>query len=96
MDLVVAEALATGRLEVVLREWSRRLRPFRRVPQRAGADSPKIRVSRLCHGAAVAVPRRGRAAWIEAPQRRRRRPQREHQRPERSVSCSSARKLQLR
>jgi LysR family transcriptional regulator for bpeEF and oprC len=44
MDLVVAEALATGRLEVVLREWSAPGAPISVVCRSALRDSPKIRV----------------------------------------------------
>ena len=44
MDLVVAEALATGRLEVVLREWSAPGAPILVVCRSALRDSPKIRV----------------------------------------------------
>jgi len=44
MDLVVAEALATGRLEVVLRDWSAPGAPISVVCRSALRDSPKIRV----------------------------------------------------
>src|SRR6266478_6546480 len=44
MDLVVAEALATGRLEAVLREWSAPGAPISVVCRSALRDSPKIRV----------------------------------------------------
>ncbi len=44
MDLVVAEALATGRLEVVLREWSAPGAPISVVCRSALRDSAKIRV----------------------------------------------------
>jgi LysR family transcriptional regulator, regulator for bpeEF and oprC len=44
MDLVVAEALATGRLEVVLREWSAPGAPISVVCRSALRDSPRIRV----------------------------------------------------
>jgi LysR family transcriptional regulator for bpeEF and oprC len=44
MDLVVAEALATGRLEVVLRDWSAPGAPISVVCRSALRGSPKIRV----------------------------------------------------
>jgi len=44
MDLVVAEALATGRLEVVLRDWSAPGAPISVVCRSALRDSPRIRV----------------------------------------------------
>jgi LysR family transcriptional regulator, regulator for bpeEF and oprC len=44
MDLVVAEALASGRLQVVLREWSAPGAPIWVVCRSALRDSPKIRV----------------------------------------------------
>jgi len=44
MDLVVAEALATGRLQVVLPEWSAPGKPISVVCRTALRDSPKIRV----------------------------------------------------
>jgi LysR family transcriptional regulator for bpeEF and oprC len=44
MDLVVAEALATGRLEVLLRDWSAPGPPISVVCRSALRDSPKIRV----------------------------------------------------
>jgi LysR family transcriptional regulator for bpeEF and oprC len=44
MDLVVAEALATGKLEVVLRDWSAPGAPISVVCRSALRDSPKIRV----------------------------------------------------
>jgi len=44
MDLVVAEALAAGKLEVILREWSAAGAPISVVCRRALRDSPKIRV----------------------------------------------------
>jgi LysR family transcriptional regulator for bpeEF and oprC len=44
MDLVAAEALAAGRLEVVLREWSAPGAPISVVCRSALRDSPKIRV----------------------------------------------------
>ena len=44
MDLVVAEALAGGKLEVVLREWSAPGKSISVVCRRALRDSPKIRV----------------------------------------------------
>ena len=44
MDLVVAEALAAGRLEAVLREWSAPGAPISVVCRAALRDSPKIRV----------------------------------------------------
>jgi LysR family transcriptional regulator, regulator for bpeEF and oprC len=44
MDLVVAEALAAGKLEVVLREWSAPGAPISVVCRSALRDSPKIRV----------------------------------------------------
>ena len=44
MDLVVAEALAAGKLEVILREWSAPGAPISVVCRRALRDSPKIRV----------------------------------------------------
>ena len=44
MDLVAAEALAAGRLEVVLREWSAPGAPISVVCRSGLRDSPKIRV----------------------------------------------------
>jgi len=44
MDLVVAEALAAGKLEVILPEWSAPGAPISVVCRRALRDSPKIRV----------------------------------------------------
>jgi LysR family transcriptional regulator for bpeEF and oprC len=44
MDLVVAEALALGRLQVVLPEWSAPGKPVSVVCRTALRDSPKIRV----------------------------------------------------
>ncbi len=44
MDLVVAEALAAGKLEVILSEWSAPGAPISVVCRRALRDSPKIRV----------------------------------------------------
>jgi len=44
MDLVVAEALAAGKLEIILREWSAPGAPISVVCRRALRDSPKIRV----------------------------------------------------
>ena len=44
MDLVAAEALAAGRLEAVLREWSAPGAPISVVCRSALRDSPKIRV----------------------------------------------------
>jgi LysR family transcriptional regulator, regulator for bpeEF and oprC len=44
MDLAVAEALAAGKLEVVLREWSAPGAPISVVCRSALRDSPKIRV----------------------------------------------------
>jgi LysR family transcriptional regulator for bpeEF and oprC len=44
MDLVVAEALANGKLEVVLRDWSAPGAPISVVCRSALRDSPKIRV----------------------------------------------------
>jgi len=44
MDLVVAEALASGKLQVVLREWSAPGAPISVVCRSALRDSPKIRV----------------------------------------------------
>ena len=44
MDLVVAEALAAGKLEVMLRDWSAPGAPISVVCRRALRDSPKIRV----------------------------------------------------
>jgi LysR family transcriptional regulator for bpeEF and oprC len=44
MDLMVAEALAIGRLELVLREWSAPGAAISVVCRRALRDSPKIRV----------------------------------------------------
>ena len=44
MDLVVAEALATGKLEVLLRDWSAPGAPISVVCRSALRDSPKIRV----------------------------------------------------
>jgi LysR family transcriptional regulator, regulator for bpeEF and oprC len=44
MDLVVAEALAAGKLLVILREWSAPGKPISVVCRRALRDSPKIRV----------------------------------------------------
>jgi len=44
MDLVVAEALAAGKLEVILPEWSAPGKPISVVCRRALRDSPKIRV----------------------------------------------------
>ncbi|HXN80743.1 MAG TPA: LysR substrate-binding domain-containing protein [Steroidobacteraceae bacterium] len=44
MDLVVAEGLAAGKLEAVLREWSAPGAPISIVSRSALRDSPKIRV----------------------------------------------------
>jgi LysR family transcriptional regulator for bpeEF and oprC len=44
MDLVVAEALASGKLELVLRDWSAPGAPISVVCRSALRDSPKIRV----------------------------------------------------
>jgi LysR family transcriptional regulator for bpeEF and oprC len=44
MDLMVAEALASGRLQVVLPEWSAPGKPISVVCRTALRDSPKIRV----------------------------------------------------
>jgi LysR family transcriptional regulator, regulator for bpeEF and oprC len=44
MDLVVAEALAAGKLVAILREWSAPGKPISVVCRRALRDSPKIRV----------------------------------------------------
>jgi LysR family transcriptional regulator, regulator for bpeEF and oprC len=44
MDLVVAEALASGKLELVLRDWSAPGAPISIVCRSALRDSPKIRV----------------------------------------------------
>jgi LysR family transcriptional regulator, regulator for bpeEF and oprC len=44
MDLVVAEALAAGKLAVILGEWSAPGKPISVVCRRALRDSPKIRV----------------------------------------------------
>jgi LysR family transcriptional regulator for bpeEF and oprC len=44
MDLVVAEALASGKLELVLRQWSAPGAPISVVCRSALRDSPKIRV----------------------------------------------------
>jgi LysR family transcriptional regulator for bpeEF and oprC len=44
MDLVVAEALALGRLQIVLPEWSAPGKPISVVCRTALRDSPKIRV----------------------------------------------------
>lgn len=44
MDLVVAEALAAGKLEVVLKEWSAPGAPISVVCRSAVRNSPKIRV----------------------------------------------------
>jgi DNA-binding transcriptional LysR family regulator len=44
MDLVVAEALALGRLQVVLPDWSAPGKPLSVVCRAALRDSPKIRV----------------------------------------------------
>ncbi|HKD54372.1 MAG TPA: LysR family transcriptional regulator [Steroidobacteraceae bacterium] len=44
MDLIVAEALALGRLQVVLPEWSAPGKPISIVCRTALRDSPKIRV----------------------------------------------------
>jgi LysR family transcriptional regulator, regulator for bpeEF and oprC len=44
MDLIVAEALALGRLQVVLPEWSAPGKPISVVCRTALRDSPKIRV----------------------------------------------------
>jgi len=44
MDLVVAEALVSGKLTAVLREWSAPGAPISVVCRRGLRDSPKIRV----------------------------------------------------
>jgi LysR family transcriptional regulator for bpeEF and oprC len=44
MDLIVAEALALGRLQVVLPDWSAPGKPISVVCRAALRDSPKIRV----------------------------------------------------
>ena len=44
MDLIVAEALALGRLQVVLPEWSAPGKPVSVVCRTGLRDSPKIRV----------------------------------------------------
>jgi LysR family transcriptional regulator, regulator for bpeEF and oprC len=44
MDMVLAEALAAGKLEVILREWSAPGKSISVVCRRALRDSPKIRV----------------------------------------------------
>ncbi|HEV8016979.1 MAG TPA: LysR substrate-binding domain-containing protein, partial [Steroidobacteraceae bacterium] len=49
MDLVVAELLAAGKLEVVLPEWTAPGKTISVVCRRALRDSPKIRVfAELC------------------------------------------------
>jgi LysR family transcriptional regulator, regulator for bpeEF and oprC len=67
MDLVVAEALAHGKLRVILREWSAPGAAISVVCRRALRDSPKIRVfadfaAELLHGYCQRVE-----ALLEAP-----------------------------
>src|SRR5262249_10479166 len=67
MDMAVAEALAAGKLEVVLREWSAPGAPISVVCRSALRDSPKIRVFADFTAELLSQYRRRVDALLESP-----------------------------